>query len=133
MADILLVDDDGNVLLTLAIALRRRGHEVTIASDGARALEHLQKTNFQFLVSDIRMPGMSGFELARAARSLPNPPRIILTSAYSNIGTPDGLAEAFIQKPVDISRLDELFNQSPPRKKRDHLPPKWNPAYANGH
>lgn len=133
MADILLVDDDGNVLLTLAIALRRRGHVVTMASDGARAVEHLQKTKFQFLVSDIRMPDMSGFELARVARSLPQPPRIILTSAYSNIGTPDGLAEAFIQKPVDISLLDEMLRHAPPRKKREAPALNWNPAYTNGH
>ncbi|HEY0074063.1 MAG TPA: response regulator [Abditibacteriaceae bacterium] len=141
MADILLVDDDGNVLLTMAIALQRKGHTVTMASDGARAVEHLQKTNFQFLVSDVRMPGMSGFDLARVARSLAHPPRIILTSAYSNIGTPDGLAEAFIQKPVDVSVLDELLHHTAPEKpaekrqeKRSERPPlNWNTAFANGH
>ena len=141
MADILLVDDDGNVLLTMAIALRRKGHTVTMASDGARAVEHLQKSNFQFLVSDVRMPGMSGFDLARVARSLTHPPRIILTSAYSNIGTPDGLAEAFIQKPVDVSVLDELLNHTPPEKfvekrkspRAEPLPRNWNAAFANGH
>lgn len=134
MANILLVDDDGNVLLTMAIALRRRGHSVTMASDGARALEHLQKAQFHFLVSDIRMPGMSGFDLARAAHSLPKPPRIILTSAYTNIGTPDGLAEAFIQKPVDISCLDELLHHDTPHFKRSEtMPQSWNPAFANGH
>lgn len=149
MADILLVDDDGNVLLTMAIALRRRGHTVTMASDGARAIEHLQKTNFQFLVSDVRMPGMSGFDLARVARSLSNPPRIILTSAYSNIGTPDigtpdGLAEAFIQKPVDVSILDELLHRGAPEKpaerlverrseKRERTSINWNAAFASGH
>jgi DNA-binding NtrC family response regulator len=144
MADILLVDDDGNVLLTMAIALKRRGHTVTMASDAARAMEHLQKTNFQFLVSDIRMPGMSGFDLARLAHSLPHPPRIILTSAYSNIGTPDGLAEAFIQKPVDISALDELLHHAPSEKpaerfverrsqKRERTSINWNAAFASGH
>lgn len=134
MANILLVDDDGNVLLTMAIALRRRGHIVTMASDGARALEHLQKSDFQFLVSDIRMPGMSGFDLARAAHSLPHPPRIILTSAYTNIGTPDGLAEAFIQKPVDVARLDEMLHHKPPPLKPSETAPRnWNPVFANGH
>ena len=118
MADILLVDDDGNVLLTMAIALRRRGHNVTMASDGARAIEHLQNSRFHFLVSDIRMPGMSGFDLAREARALPQPPRVILTSAYANIDTPDGLAEAFIQKPVDISCLDDLLHKAPPMPQR---------------
>ena len=106
MAEVLLVDDDDNVLLTLAIALTRRGHNVTKVSDGQKALEVLQRQQFQFLVSDVRMPGMSGFDLARRAHDLSRPPRVILTSAYSNIGMPDGFIEAFMQKPVDITRLD---------------------------
>ena len=144
MADILLVDDDGNVLLTMAIALKRRGHTVTMASDAARAVEHLQNSNFQFLVSDVRMPGMSGFDLARVARSLPRPPRVILTSAYSNIGTPDGLAEAFIQKPVDVAALDALLQQLPEKppekfverrseKRTERSSMNWNTAFASGH
>ncbi len=102
MADILLVDDEGNVLLTLAIALRRRGHTVTLASSGDKALEKLHEQRFHFLVSDVRMPGISGFDLAREARELPHPPRVILTSAYSGIGPTEGLAEAFLQKPLDV-------------------------------
>jgi CheY-like chemotaxis protein len=136
MADILLVDDDGNVLLTLAIALRRRGHNVTMASDGQRALEQLRKKNFQFLVTDVRMPGMNGFDLARQANHLPQPPRVILTSAYSNIGTHDGLAEAFLQKPVDITQLDDLLKGPPPNSTRDNPPEgraHWRPVFSTGH
>ncbi|MBV9470820.1 MAG: response regulator, partial [Abitibacteriaceae bacterium] len=85
MANVLLVDDDGSVLLTLAIALRRYGHTVTVACDGNQALLHLKRHQFAYLVSDIRMPGMSGIELASRARRLAHPPRVILTSAYSNV------------------------------------------------
>ncbi len=114
MADILLVDDDGSVLLTLAIALRRLGHSVTMVSDAQKALDYLQLRHFEFLVSDVRMPGISGFELARQAHDMSQPPRVILTSAYSNIGTPDSVVEAFLQKPIDIAYLNELLHRPPP-------------------
>lgn len=109
MAKILLVDDNGSVLLTLAIALRRRGHEVSVATDGITALQELKTNEFDFLVSDVRMPGMSGVELANAAHDLPHTPRIILTSAYSSIEGREGLAEAFLRKPIDTEQLDSLL------------------------
>src|SRR4028118_1157763 len=103
MADVLLVDDNGSVLLTLAIALRRYGHSVTCAGDARLALNHLQRHHFGFLISDVRMAGMSGIELATQARQLSHPPRIILMSAYSNIEAHEGIAEAFLRKPIDIT------------------------------
>lgn len=109
MADVLLVDDNGSVLLTLAIALRRCGHNVTASSDAREALRHLQEERFHFLVSDVRMPGMSGVELAAQARRLPHPPHIILTSAYSNIDAREGLAEAYLRKPIDTQKLLHLL------------------------
>jgi CheY-like chemotaxis protein len=114
MADILLVDDNGNVLLTLAIALRRLGHVVTVSSDSRQALSHLQNHRFDFLVSDVRMPGLSGIELAAQVRMLPHPPRVILVSAYSNIEAREGLAEAYLRKPIDMRQLQELLSSPPP-------------------
>jgi CheY-like chemotaxis protein len=111
MANILLVDDNGSVLLTLAIALRRRGHTVAVATDGITALQELKTRQFDFLVSDVRMPGMSGIELATAAHALPHTPRIILTSAYSSIESREGLAEALLRKPIDTEQLDALLQR----------------------
>lgn len=110
MADVLLVDDDGSVLLTLAIALRRQGHNVTVAGDAMQALSHLKRRDFQFLISDVRMPGLSGVELAGRVRRMSNPPQIILTSAYPYVETRNGIARAFLQKPLDINRLNELLS-----------------------
>ena len=109
MADVLLVDDNGSVLLTLAIALRRRGHTVTVANDACQALTHLRRHHFGFLVSDVRMPGMSGLELAAQAQRFPHPPRVILTSAYSNVEAHEGIAAAFLRKPIDIQELHALL------------------------
>jgi CheY-like chemotaxis protein len=112
MAEVLLVDDDGSVLLTLAIALRRLGHSVTVAGDAFQAMAHLKRTHFDFLVSDVRMPGVSGLELAAQVRQMPEPPRIILTSAYPSIEDRDKVSEAFLQKPLDVQRLSEYLNSA---------------------
>jgi CheY-like chemotaxis protein len=114
MADVLLVDDNEKVLLTLSIALRRFGHVVTDVLDAQQALNHLQRHHFTFLISDVRMAGMNGIELATRARQLPHPPRVILMSAYSNIETHEGLAEAFLRKPINIQQLHALLCDEEP-------------------
>jgi DNA-binding NtrC family response regulator len=124
MADVLLVDDDGSVLLTLAIALRRQGHKVTVAGDANQALSHLHRHHFEFLVSDVRMPGMSGVELAQEVRGMQEPPQIILTSAYPYVETRGGIASAFLQKPLDVKQLNELLKSS-------DTPPEGSPS-GNG-
>ena len=113
MASILLVDDDSSVLLTSSIALRRCGFEVTLASDGQQALRQLNRQKFDVVVSDIRMPGMSGLELAARIHSLPEAPRIVLTSAHYDptlLPNPASIAEAFLQKPLDISSLCKIID-----------------------
>ena len=109
MADVLLVDDDGSVLITLAIALRRHGHTVTIARDAQQALLQLKRRDFAFLVSDVRMPGMSGIELATSARRLGHAPRVILTSAHISETVRNGIAEALLLKPIDTEYLHALL------------------------
>jgi CheY-like chemotaxis protein len=110
MAQILLVDDDTNVLLTLAIALRRQGHTVTIAQNGWQALNLLRRQQFTVLISDVKMPGMTGVELAERAHHLPDPPRVILTSALE-VELAEGVAEAFVPKPVDVAFLNQVLMQ----------------------
>jgi CheY-like chemotaxis protein len=108
MAQILLVDDDTNVLLTLAIALRRQGHTVTVAQNGWQALNLLRRQQFAFLISDVKMPGMTGIELAERAHQLPAPPIIILTSALE-VDITQGIAEHFMPKPVDVTQLNDML------------------------
>lgn len=108
MAQILLVDDDTNVLLTLAIALRRQGHTVTVAQNGWQALSLLRREEFAFLISDVKMPGMSGIELAQRAHTLPHVPLVILTSAL-DVDIAEGIAEHFMPKPIDVGHLHDVL------------------------
>ncbi|BCM94345.1 transcriptional regulatory protein AfsQ1 [Abditibacteriota bacterium] len=121
MAQILLVDDDTNVLLTLAIALRRQGHTVTVAQNGWQALSLLRREDFAFLISDVKMPGMSGIELAQRAHTLPHVPLVILTSAL-DVEIAEGIAEHFLPKPVDVGHLhDVLVHDAHLIKEKQHV------------
>lgn len=108
MAHILLVDDDTNVLLTLAIALRRQKHAVTVAQNGWQALNILSHQTFDFLISDVSMPGMNGIELAERAKSMPTAPIVILTSAL-DVEASENVARHFMPKPVDVVQLNEVL------------------------
>ncbi len=132
MAEVLLVDDDGSVLLTLAIALRRQGHTVTVAGDAFQAMTHLKKSRFDFLISDVRMPGISGLELAARARLLPGPPRVILTSAYPFVEDRHSVSEAFLQKPIDVQLLSQYLNSDKPNgSAHTALPSSVGPQHTN--
>ncbi len=94
----------------LAHALSGRGHEVAAVGDGEAAVERLAADSFDVLLTDLKLPGLSGLEvLAAARRRHPALPVVVLT-AY---GTVAAAVEAmklgaadFLEKPVD---LDELF------------------------
>ncbi|MCS6858803.1 MAG: response regulator [Abditibacteriales bacterium] len=106
MSKLLLVDDDESARLTLAIALRRRGFEVATATDGFAAIEMLRHERFPWVIADVRMPGMSGVELANQIHLLGADTRTVLISAYHNDQPLDVLGvEAFLEKPIDVAAL----------------------------
>ncbi len=83
---VLLADDDPSVLQVLALALRKSGHGVTTARDGAEALAAIEGGRFNLLVLDILMPGATGWEvLARAIESTPEGiplPKAVLITGF---------------------------------------------------
>jgi len=65
---ILVIDDDAIVSRTLKMLLHKSGYDVTIADSGRKALDIIKEDKFDLIVSDIRMPGMSGIETLRKLR-----------------------------------------------------------------
>ena len=102
-ARVLFVDDEPRVLTTMRMLFRAH-YEVYFAEGGSQALELLRKQPVDVVVSDQRMPGMSGIELLRAARDLnPNAMRILLTG-YSDLNAiigsiNEGEIFRFVNKP----------------------------------
>jgi len=70
-AKILLVDDNKDVVSMLAILLRRIGHEVSIAHDGPEAIATAESEHPEFILLDIGLPGMDGYEVAQRLRAAP--------------------------------------------------------------
>jgi CheY-like chemotaxis protein len=83
LANILIADDDAAVQTTVRLLLERAGYHVVTASDGRRALDHLESGNFDLLFLDIFMPGMDGFETMRLVRQRHPSVQIIVISGHS--------------------------------------------------
>lgn len=114
---LLFVDDEENILRALARLFHRTGHEIVLARNGAEALRVLQERPVSLILSDQRMPGMSGTELLARARDLqPEAVRIILTgyadakAAMDAIN--DGRVYRFLPKPWDDRALLEVVEEA---------------------
>lgn len=110
-AKVLLVDDEPNIIEVLEIVLRDEGMEVLKASSAKDALDLLRKTEVDIVISDIRMPGISGVELLKEAKQLAPEAVFILITAYASTETAiDALqhgAYDYLTKPF---KMEELLN-----------------------
>jgi DNA-binding response OmpR family regulator len=92
-ARILLADDEAAIRFTTEILLRRSGYTVAMAADGAEALALIEQQPFELLLLDLKMPGLSGLEVARRACVIqPKAAILILTGSTQFEGIPDELA-----------------------------------------
>lgn len=110
MARILIAEDDRNTLSGLMEILREEGYEVVGARDGKTAYEYLEREKFDVLLTDIRMPDISGMELYERTRSFCPDMKTIVMTAYSSVkdaveAMKKGVYE-YLTKPIN---LDELF------------------------
>ena len=104
---ILLVDDDDTVRETSADMLEELGYTVMQAANGYEALDLLDSNpGFDVMVTDIRMPGMSGIELSDVASDRHTALRIILISGYF---LPQVIKRRFLQKPFRTCDLDQAI------------------------
>ena len=80
---ILLVDDEPMICESMAMLLNQAGYDVTPAADGEEALSEIERALPDVLVTDLRMPGMSGYALLAAMRRLyPTVPTIAMSGVY---------------------------------------------------
>lgn len=107
---ILLVDDEVGVTNALRRSLRREGYEITACNSGQEALVTLKTETFDMLISDHRMPGMSGVELTRLCRDrYPDMMRLMLTGQVDAQMAIEAINQGevyrFITKPWDDVEL----------------------------
>jgi response regulator NasT len=105
---ILVADDDRVILLTLVEGLREAGFEVMSAQDGPSALALCLESRPDFALLDIRMPGLTGLELARRLAAGATVPFMFLT-AYDDQQLIDEAVKAgafgYLVKPIDVARI----------------------------
>ncbi|MEY3013299.1 MAG: hypothetical protein RIT45_2034 [Pseudomonadota bacterium] len=87
MARVLVVDDELSLRELLTIFLRREGHDVEVAHNGLQALEILQQRAFDLVITDVRMPRMSGLDLLAELRERGIDVQVIVMTAYSTTET----------------------------------------------
>jgi two-component system response regulator PilR (NtrC family) len=106
---ILVVDDERSIRELLAIVLGREGYDVRLAENGRSAIEVLEREPIDILISDIKMPDMSGVEVLRAAKRVDQDILGIMITAFASTET---AVEAmrlgacdYLSKPFDIDLL----------------------------
>jgi two-component system response regulator HydG len=113
---VLVVDDESGILDTLRILLRNEGFEVTTAQGGKAGLEQIRSGVHDIILSDVRMPQVSGLDILTAAREQdPMTPVILMTaqaSLQSAISAVNQGAFYYIQKPFSNDELVAILRRA---------------------
>ncbi len=125
MKPIWIVDDDQSIRFVLEKALAREQFQVRCFANGRDLLAALDSEEPQVLVSDIRMPGLSGIELLSKVKArLPGLPVIIMT-AYSDLDSAvsafQGGAFEYLPKPFDLTKAVELIRRAVDESLREEV------------
>ena len=123
---LLVVDDEPNLLRAVAACLKTENYEVSTARNGQEALMQLAESVPDLIISDIRMPGMDGYKLARQLRGSPRTalvPIVFLTAKDETADRIEGFRagiDAYLTKPFEPDELIAVVNGILSRVERTH-------------
>lgn len=115
--NILLVEDSDEVSCITVEYLQELGHQVVAVAAAEKALARLKDESFDAVMTDIRLPGMSGIELARSlVKNYPNLP-VVISSGYGALSVEFLLGEKMrtvlmLPKPYDLPALQHTLNEA---------------------
>ncbi|HJP57376.1 MAG TPA: sigma-54 dependent transcriptional regulator [Gemmatimonadales bacterium] len=113
---VLVVDDESGILDTLRILLRNEGFEVTTAQGGKAGLEQIRSGAHDIILSDVKMPGVTGMDILAAAREQDAMTPVILMTAQASlqsaIGAVNSGAYYYIQKPFSNDELVAILRRA---------------------
>ena len=135
---LLIADDESSIRESLSQVLSEIGYSVRTAEDGFSALREIQSEVPELLLSDLNMPGMSGFELLSVIRRrFPAIRTIAMSGSFSGNEVPSGVAaDAYFQKGSSIAALLRIMEALPQLERNAHPPtcpdaPLW--SHRNAH
>jgi len=113
---VLVVDDDESLRRVTQVQLEQAGYEVSVAADGASAIATLQKSGQDLVLTDLKMPGMSGLELLHRIRKEYPDTVVIMITAFGSVDTAVEAMKAgaydYITKPVRSEELELVVARS---------------------
>jgi two-component system response regulator PilR (NtrC family) len=113
---ILVVDDDASIRNMLAIVLKSEGYKVTVADSSESALKEMKNQAFELVISDIKMPGISGIELLKKVKMIDTEVPVIMITAFASAN--DAVeamklgAEDYVTKPFNLDELKLIIQKS---------------------
>ncbi len=129
MTKILVVDNEKRMCLLVKTALELENHDVTTAFSGDEAISLISSTNFDIIISDLKMSPVDGMQVLKAARDQRNPIKVILMTAYASqetaleamkIGAYDYLIKPFKMDELNI-RVNRILKQKELEKENIRL------------
>ncbi len=134
MAKILVIDDELSMREFLQILLEKEGYEATVAAGANAALEAMAGDSFDLIISDIRMPGMSGLEFLEQIRADGRAVPLILITAYASpedaVLAMKGGAYDYITKPFNVDEIKQIV-RSALIDARGSTPPSGAKSFQN--
>jgi two-component system response regulator AtoC len=118
---VLVVDDDAVLRKLVSDQVARMGFDSAAAASGEEALDALAKSDFDVVLLDIRMPGLSGLDTLREIRKLEDPPEVIMLTADTSLGT--GLeamrlgAYDYLTKPATLDEIEAVIRKADEKRR----------------
>jgi DNA-binding NtrC family response regulator len=114
--DLLVVDDEPQMLIAINETLRRSGYSITTAGSGIEALRRLKEKYFRCVITDMRMPEVSGLDLLRKVKNLAPQTPVILLTAYGTIqNAVDAMRDGaydYLLKPFSSESLETVVRRA---------------------
>jgi len=114
--ELLVVDDEPQMLIAIQETLKQRGYRVTSAGSGMEALRKLRDKYYQLVITDMRMPEVSGLDLLRKVRNLSPQTPVILLTAYGTVqNAVDAMRDGaydYLLKPFSSESLENVVRRA---------------------
>ncbi len=121
MAKILLAEDEDVLRMLVVDSLEDEGHDIDEASDGMEALDYVKRYEYDLILMDYMMPGMTGLEVIKEIRQMPEKQKvkILMLSAKSQKSDQEKVlqegADYFMAKPFSplalVNRIEEILSE----------------------